>query len=79
MEAIITNPVALQYNWTGSRGKHSFEQLKLSQTICGKWFSSFDYTVLQNFSELLLTVFFLLFTSQRGQDDDNIGIMWPEF
>ena len=38
MKAIITNPVALQYNWIGSRGKHSFEQLKLSQTICGKCF-----------------------------------------
>ena len=36
MKALMTNPLALQYNWIGSRGKNSFERLKLSSVICGK-------------------------------------------
>jgi len=35
MKSLMTNSLALQMNWSGSRGKHSFSVLKFSATICG--------------------------------------------
>jgi len=35
MKAVMSHELSLQYNWVGTRGKHSFQHLKLSATICG--------------------------------------------
>ena len=40
MKAVMTNSLALQYNWTGSRGKQSFDGLKLSPVICGMYMNN---------------------------------------
>jgi len=35
MKALMTNSLAVQYNWSGTRGKQNFEKLNLSPAICG--------------------------------------------
>jgi len=40
MKALMTNPLSLQFNWIGNRGKNGFngfKQLELSSSICGKF------------------------------------------
>jgi len=37
LKTLITNRLALQFNWKGSQDKLSFAELKLSTVICGKF------------------------------------------
>lgn len=37
MKALMTNRLALQFNWVGSSEKRSFAELKLAAVVCGKF------------------------------------------